>query len=311
MANGTYGTCRPANISPSEVEVWYHYRPSRSSEDSDFGNAFRRLDSTYTILEQTEMATTAMPNNILPGMYNLRLPVDVFGRPGIYTLYLKPREIHCTIQDVGVLSAYPDIRGIVLNMESTDLQAYRNILENDGLVGYRVEYFNYQSNTHERMKDFRVVTTNAKVEPVVQNLSDSNQKSIRYRYNDSSNLTFLTVTPSTSVQYRSNAVPYIGVTGQEIALIHTYFNPVMIEINMVNHDIETLSYMLEGNTLRNLDKGLVTHFNFENEIYLQKEYSTLKSSETGDDLYHVQLQNENIDFNENINSIMDSASTDY
>ena len=309
MANGVYGTCKPALVEPEEVEVWYNYRPSRSSEDPAFGTSFRRLDSSYNVLEKTAMETTAMPDIVLPGMYNLSLPVDVFGQPGFYTLYLKPREIHCVIQDVGVLSAYPDVKGIVLNMESQDLRAYRSILENDGLVGYRIAYFDVNNRT--RLKTTRIVTSNAKVEPVVQNLSDASQKSVRYRYNDSSNLTFLTVTPSTAVGFRSNAVPYIGVTGQEIALVNTYFNPVAIEINMVEHDIETLSYMVEGNQIRNLDRGLITTYNFDNEIYKQQSTYTLKSSETNDPVYEVKEENTNVDFSESYDSITDSVETDY
>ena len=36
MANGTYGTIKPSLISSSDVEIWYHYRPTRNTEDVNF-----------------------------------------------------------------------------------------------------------------------------------------------------------------------------------------------------------------------------------------------------------------------------------
>jgi hypothetical protein len=305
MANGTYGIVKPSFVDPSEVEVWYYYRPTRSSEDSNFSTGFKRLDNTYNVFETTQMGSTDLPDNVLPGMYNLRLPVDVFGQKGFYTIYLKPKEILCTIQDVGVLSAYPDIKGIILNMEDTNLQQFRSILENGMLTGYRIEYFGTNSDNQKRQPYYRIVTSNNKVEPVVQNLSDSNQKANRYRYNDSSNLTFLTVTPSTAMDFKSNAVPYIGVTGQQIALVNTKFNPQMIEIEMVNHDIETLTYMVEGNQIRALDKGLITTYNENNEIYNQTQNYTLKSRTTGNPVYEVKENKiDNIDFTQDFDTIV-------
>jgi hypothetical protein len=31
MSQGTYGTIRPADITPADVEIFYHFTPSRSS----------------------------------------------------------------------------------------------------------------------------------------------------------------------------------------------------------------------------------------------------------------------------------------
>lgn len=40
---GTYGTVKPSLINPQmDVEIWYHYRPTRNSEDESFKN-FKKL----------------------------------------------------------------------------------------------------------------------------------------------------------------------------------------------------------------------------------------------------------------------------
>jgi hypothetical protein len=51
---------------------------------------------------------------ILPGMYNLTLPVNEFNKKGIYTVYIKPKEIRTTIENVGPLYSFPSVKGIIL-----------------------------------------------------------------------------------------------------------------------------------------------------------------------------------------------------
>ena len=46
----------------------------------------------------------------------------------------------------------------------------------------------------------------------------------------------------------------------------------MVEIEMVEHDAETISTMLEGDQLRNLDMGTITTFNKDGGIYHQARY---------------------------------------
>lgn len=299
MSNGTYGTVKPAFITEKDVDIYYFYRPTRSSESPDF-SSFKKLDSS--ILSQTTFtdASSNISDNTLPGMYNMRLPLDVFSEKGFYTIYIKPKEIRTVISDVSVLAAYPDIRGIVIN-KSNIIVDDESIFNNGNLVGYRIEYF----DNAKRQNYYRIITSNNKCEPVSQNLNDSNQKSVRYRYNDSSDLIFCTVTPSLSTSFKSNALPFIGKTSQEIVLINTKFNPIMMEIEMAEHDIETVSTMLENNQLRDLDNGLITTYNDNNEIYHQTEYSTLKDSYNGKAVYEVKRKRtDNIDFTQDYNSIV-------
>lgn len=299
MSNGVYGTVKPAFITSKDADIYYFYRPNRSSDSPDF-MSFKKLKSSLLSETTFTSSTDMVSDNILPGMYDLKLPLDVFSQKGFYTIYIKPKEIRTTISDVSVLAAYPDIRGIVINSSNIAVED-ASIFNNGGLVGYRIEYF----DNNKRQNYYRIITSNNKCEPVSQNLNDSNQKSVRYRYNDSSNLIFCTVTPSTATNFKSNALPFIGKTSQEIVLVNTKFDPIMIEVEMVDHDIETVSMMLENNQIRSLDNGLITTFNNDNEIYHQAEYMTLKNSYTGKGVFDVKKKRvDNIDFTQNFDSIV-------
>ena len=235
-------------------------------------------------------------------MFTLKLPLEKFGEPGIYTVYIKPKEIETIIQDVGVLSAYPDVRGIVLKSFTGD-NSVLNV--NGALTGYRVEYFGMDGGT--RSEDFSIITSSNKCSTIIQNIISTNQKAIRYRFDDTSNLIFCTVSPSTAPSFNANSLPYIGRATETIRLVNTKFEPLLIEVEMVEHDEETLSVMLEGNQIRDLDHGLITTYNFDNEIYRQHEYYTIKES-TGRNLYDVKVdRKDNIDSSQDFNEITNAA----
>lgn len=284
MANGTYGTIKPSIITYKDVDIFYHYRPTRNSDNIDFYE-FKKLDSKL-------LTDINCDGELLPGMYNLRLPLNVFNQKGFYTIYIKPKEITCKISDVSILASYPDIRGIVINTNDIDTE-YESLFVNGALVGYRIEYF----DNDKRQDYYRIITSSNKCEPINYNLNDTYSKGVKYRYNDTSDLLFLTVTPSSSTSFKSNALPFIGKTNQEIRLINTKFNPVVLEIEMVEHDIETVSTMLEGSQLRNLNSGIITTYNKEGEIYHQSEYGTKKDSYNGSPLYDYRKnRSDSIDF---------------
>lgn len=302
-ANGIYGTNVGAMVNSSDVEIFYSYSPTRNYDDVNNSN-FKQMESTLltnSIIDDDDASLRY--DNIIEGLYNLKLPLEYFNQKGYYTVYIKPKEYKAVIQDVGVLSAYPDVKGIVIDIESSDSELRSILKENNALVGYRIIYYN---NDGTRENHYRIVTSNNKCEPVVQNLSDVNQKAVRYRYNDNSTLSFITVTPSVATTYKPNATPYIGSATQKIGVVNTKFEPVLIEIEMVDHDIDTVSTMLEGSQLRDLDNGLVTTFNSNNEIYMQHEHYTLKDEYTGKPVYEVKKNKENsIDFSQTIEDKLD------
>lgn len=264
----TYGIVKPSVVTAEDVDIFYNYKPYRNSEEEEYSK-WKRLDSEQVfspaILDETDIA-----DKRLPGMYNLKLPVSVFGNKGYYTVYIKPKEIKCIIKDVGTLLAYPDIRGLIIDTDG--LAGGRSLFSNDNLTGYRIDYFEYQGDGLYRQPYHRIVTSCNLCEVVSAH---------QYRFNNSSSLSFVTVTPSTSPSFMANSKPFIGTPNQQISMVNTKFDPVMLEINMVEHDIETVSVMLEGEQVRNLDNGRVTTYNFEGEPYHQVEYFTSKDNYTG------------------------------
>ena len=227
----------------------------------------------------TNYSDNAGAVSVLPGMHNLKLPVDKFGTPGIYTIYIKPKEIQATISDIGVLTAYPNIRGIILN--SNDINTTNTKIFNNGaLIGYRIDYYD---STGSQIDMYRIITSNNRCEPVSQNFNDVSGKGVKYRLNNSSNLIFCTVTPSTAMSFNPNDLPSLGSTndGGFIKLVNTKFNPIALEIEMVEHDVQDVVTMLEGDQIRNLDNALITTFNKDGEIYHQAEYGNIVDTEEG------------------------------
>ena len=274
--NNVYGTKRPANIPSDDVDIFYSYRPSRAEDSAEY-STFKKLDSK--LLMNTSGKTDGGNVEVLPGMFDLRLPLDIFGNVGIYTIYIKPKEIRTTILHISTLAAYPDVRGLVLDT---------NGMSNGSLVGYRIEYFN---ESGDREEDFRIITSNNRCEPVAQIFNDATQNGVRYRFNDAASLMFCTVTPSTSLSFNNNTLPNIGAVGQEIALINTKFNPLCIEVEMVENDAETIATMLNGDQIRDLEHATITTFNKNHEPFSQFSYYTSKNK-LGKALYEVKVKEE-------------------
>jgi hypothetical protein len=304
MATGTYGIVRPADISPDDVEIFYHFTPSRDT----IGDAtLTKLDPTQVLIKidnPNKVQSNVTGFEVFGGMYTLKLPVATFGIKGFYTIIIKPIEIRTSIVDVGVLSAYPDIKGLVFDMSNIPAQ-FLNRFENDGLVGYRIEYLNTNTTAGDAKLNnfFRVITSNNRAEPVNQNLTNSNQKSIRYRFNDNSTLTFCTVSPASASNVKPNALPFIVQPNQQVIITNTYFNPIMIEVEMVQHDVETLAFALFGNQTKSLDDGIYTIYNFNNDIYKQYNLYEIKDKFTGKPLFEVIEERASIDFNKTFNNI--------
>lgn len=291
MANNTYGTVKSALFNPRlDADIYYYYKPTRSSESSSY-TGFKKLDDVEHILSNAVLEAPQIGNDTrLPGMYNLKLPVSIFGQAGIYTVYITPKEIECSILDVGALGAYPDVRGIVIDTTSIESN-YQNLFANDNLTGYRVEYFDYDPNSNGlvRQEYFRIVTSNGRCQALSQNLTSANTNSTGYTYNANGSLCFLTLTPSTAPSFKANANPFIGKPSQKIVIKNTKFDPVCLEIEVTNHDIETVSIMLEGEQVRNLENGRVSTYNFDGEIYKQYEYSTVKDNYHKQEIAEVKL----------------------
>ena len=300
MAIGSYGTIRPSDVSPADVEIIMNYTPTRDVTDQF---VLTKLDA-QTILRPyfANSETGGTPGvEVLGGLYNLTLPANQFNALGIYTLYLRPAEIRTVISDCGVLSALPNVKGIIIDITDVPVQ-YQNKFVPQGLVGFRIEYLN--SDGSKIPNFFRVVTSSFFCEPVVTNDVNTTQKAIRYRYVDgNSNLIFLTLSPSSSPTNKPNATPFIGQPDQNIIITNTFFNPVTIEIEMVEYDISSLAIALYGNQTKSIDDGIYTIYDSSNNIYRQYNLYEIRDQFNAL-LYEVrQSRGNNIDFSKNFTNI--------
>lgn len=299
MAVGSYGIIRPADVSPEDVEILYHYVANRSTNSTPI---LKKLVSTDVLTPVFHNSATDGFNGseILGGMYNLKLLAEDFTDIGIYTLHVRPKQIRTEITDCGILASLPSVRGLVIdigNVVSDD----RNRFVPQGLVGYRVEYID--DNDRKVPNQYKLVTSSFYCEPITSNLSNSSQKAIRYRYTDSTtNLVFLTLTPSSAPSNRPNSIPNIGKPGQNIILTNTFFNPTTIEIEMVEHDASTLAHALYGSQSKAVSSGIYTVYDGNNNIYKQFNLYEVKD-EFNETLYEVREERTNIDETLNFDEI--------
>lgn len=302
MASGVYGNKRGADVGPEDVEIFVHFTASRTSS----GDAeLIQLDPNLVLIP------TENPNNpssvnteIFGGLYTLKLPTTTFTDKGFYTVIIKPKEIRTTIQSCGVLGAYPDVRGIVFDIDTISVED-RSVFFNNNLIGYRVEYINQTPINNERKKQnyFTIITSNNFGVFTHNNDADVINQSQRFVFDDTSSLTFCTLTPSSSPNVRPNVLPEIGNPGQEVIITNTFFDPITIEIEMVDHDIETLAYALYGNQTKSLEDGIYTVYNFDNQIYFQADLYEIKEEYNGTPLYEIREERSSIDFSKQFNNI--------
>ena len=273
MANGIYGNVRGAEFDPlTDAEIWSSYRSNRSDTGSEY--------------ELVENIGEYLTYNGISGLYQLKLPYNKFNKVGIYNLYIKPRTIKTTIQDVGVLATYPDIRGVIIDSSNGDLGNLN--ITNDSLVGYTIEYFS--RNGEKILNNFTIITS---INPC-ENTQKLTGGSPSYRFTNDSNLLFATVTPSAASNARPLIKPLIGMPGQEITISNTFFNPELVEIEITDNDIDSLYQTINGNQVRNIENNRITTYDDDNNIINQIEYYEIKESPTANPMYEVRKKTNNI-----------------
>jgi hypothetical protein len=304
MAVGSYGIVRPADVSPADVEIFYHYTSGRTSTAPVTLKKLISQDILTPIYHNSNTTTdsSAQNNEILGGLYNLKLESANFSDLGYYTLHLRPKQIRTVIMDCGVLASLPSVRGLVIDISSVPA-ADRGKFSPQGLVGYRIEYINSSDNRTKLPNFYRMVTSSFYCTVVPSNLNNSSDRAVRYQYTDqTTNFLFLTITPSSSPASRPNVVPFIGEPGQKIIISNTFFNPTTIEVEMVEHDATTLSHALYGNQTKAITPGIYTIYDNNNNIYKQYNLYEVKD-EFNETLYEVREERDNIDETLNLGNI--------
>lgn len=268
MASGNYSTVRPATVTAADVEIYYNYTPNRQTEPGPLTT----LDATQALFP------VLLPNDAkqhVGGLYTLKLPSDNFQNKGIYTIFLRPAAQRATITDCGVLSALPEQKGLVLAI--SDFTKTPQKIVPSGLMGHRVEYL--ESDGSLRPNFFTIITSSNRCEAVNQNVGNSNQRSVSYRFNDTASLLYLTVTPSTAPSVKANANPFIGRALQEVLITNPYVDPMALELEVAEYGIDDVASALYGEQTRNIGDGVVTWYktvNGERRIYKQVALGEIK-----------------------------------
>jgi hypothetical protein len=300
---GSYGIVRPADVSPADVEIYYNYVSGRTATAAVTLKKLTSEDILTPVYHNSNTTDDANAPNveILGGLYNLTLKSVDFTELGIYTLYIRPKQIRTTITDCGILASLPSVRGLIIDISNVP-SADKNKFVPQGLVGYRIEYIN--STDNKKVPNFyRIVTSSFYCTPVVSNLTNTTQKSIRYQYSEQpTNFMFLTVTPSSAPASKPNTVPFIGQPGQKIIITNTFFNPATIEVEMVEYDISTLAYALYGNQTKAITPGIYTIYDNNNNIYKQYNLFEIKDN-FNETLYEVREKRTDIDETLNFDTI--------
>jgi hypothetical protein len=290
MAIGTYGIVRPSDVDIDNISVYYNYTPNRETLTPEIYSLNANEVLSYNYLPVDEQLIAPNTNaNILEGLYNLLLPATVFNQLGIYTIYLKPKVIPTVVIDCSVLSSLPSVKGIVIDMNSIP----SNLQGNNALQGFRIEYLN--SDGTKLRNVVRYVVTSNKVVPISENVGNTSQKAIRYRFDDSGTLIFLQLTPSSSSDVKPNVLPFIGNPGQTILMSNTYFSPLVIEVELVQNTINTLANILAGDQVKDVQQGILTYYDENKVITNQFNLFEIKDDVTNVPLYEVKEVRTNID----------------
>lgn len=287
MAVGIYGSKRLSDCDFNDVDIFYAYSPGRESlGDTQFvplfnsvtNNEFRKLLGA-------------------DGGYKLRLPASVFNKLGFYMVLIKPKSFEVSIADCSYVVTNTDQelqiskKGIVipkLQFQSTG-----------SLIGYKVEYFD---DNGIKIKNFHRIITSSDLVSLSSNSSSSNPSATSYFLDNNGTQLFLTLTADEVSLITSEQKPDLGKGGQKILISNTFFDPHMMEIEMVDQNIKTLSYGIFGNAVRDLSNGVFSIFDENNNMYKQYNLLTRKSQFNQANL-DIKEERTNINLNSNFFNI--------
>ena len=134
-STGAYGTTIPSKIRNSDIDIFYAYHETRTSDSVD-NAVFKKLPSSILtdVLYDSDGESI---DNVLEGLYNLKLPLEYFNRKGFYTVYINPKEIPAVIADVSdsfITSASAAINDCIMSNYISDInEAISDYINNKSL----------------------------------------------------------------------------------------------------------------------------------------------------------------------------------
>ena len=164
------------------------------------------------------------------------------------------------------------------------------------LIGYQIEYFDVNN---VKIKNFhRIITSSDLVSISNSTASSTNPNSTSYILDSNGSQLFLTLTPDEVSLISNTQAPDLGFKGQNIIVSNTFFDPVMMEIEMVDQTVKTLSYGVFGNAVRDDSNGVFSIFDENQNLYKQYNLLTIKSQFNNANL-DVKQERTNINLNDN------------
>jgi hypothetical protein len=278
MSVGFFGTKTLSGVDYNDVDIFYAYSPSREEVG---GIQFNPLYGNTTENDLKKMIG-------VDGVFKLRLPANIFNQLGIYTVVIKPKAFETQIIDCSF---------VVTNNNNEIIISKKGIVipklqfqGSGNLIGYQIEYFDQNG---VKVKNLKRIVTSSELVTVSVNNNSTNPSSTYYTLNDSGNFLFLTLSPDESSLISDEQKINLGSSGQRIIISNTFFDPEVIEVEMVRNTIDSLAPYLKGNSTRNLKTSRYSIFDEEGNIVDEYNLYTKKST----------FDNANIDIKERVQNI--------
>lgn len=267
MAVGIFGSKKLADVSFDDVDILYAFSPSRESLGD---TEMKPLFANITSLDFRKFIGA-------DGMYKLRLPANIFKDLGFYSILIKPKSFETTILDCSYVVTN-DNNSIQISKKGIVIPTLQ-FIKTSSLVGYQIEYFD---KNNVKIKNLSRIITSSDLVSISPNNNNITQGSVTYVLDAGGSNLFLTVSPDEGSLISKNQKVDIGTKGAKIMLTNTYFDPFYVEVEMVEHTVETLAIGFYGNSTRDLETGVLTYFTKNNQIYRQFNlFSQKKQFENG------------------------------
>ncbi len=266
MAVGIYGIKKLADVDFNDVDILYSFSETREETTS---NQLLPLYQNITSSEFFKMFGA-------DGAYKIKLPASVFNKLGFYTVLIKPKTYETQIIDCSYVVKETD--GDIQISKKGIVIPKMQFGGTGSLIGYQIEYFDDNS---VKIKNFHRIVTSSDLVSAAPNSNQSNPSSSQsYVLDDNGAFLFLTLTPDEVSLVSNVAQADLGHSGQKITISNTFFDPVMLEIEMVDQTIKTLSYGIYGNSTRDLELGIYSVFDENGSLYKQYNLLTRKKQFT-------------------------------
>lgn len=289
MSLGIYGTKKLADITADDIDIFFAYAANR--------NDATNLNFTPLFNNPSDSDLRKMFG--VDGAYKLRLPADKFNKLGIYTIVIKPKSFETTILDCSYI--------VINNRTNINISKRGIVIPNlkfqssGSLIGYQIEYFD-KNNSNTKVKNNTKIITSSELVSAAQNSNIGSSSSSGYALDPNGSNLFITLSPDQNSMISNLSPVDLGSKGQKIILSNTFMDPLMIEVEMVDQNIKTLSYGIFGNSTRDNLTGDLSFFDDNGNIYKQYNLRQIKSEFTNG-VVDIKEEKKNIDMNQNFTKI--------